>query len=105
MDKIFVIVKRPGCMPETEYIDNTLEEFQRLVGGVHRGIGSCDRPRDHLQRGGSSDGSGIQLCDLRRVLCGDYRAGSDEARQICVRAVSHLYVQTAAAIVDGGITC
>ena len=33
MDKIFVIVKRPGCMPETEYIDNTLEEFQRLVGG------------------------------------------------------------------------
>ena len=33
MDKIFVIVKRPGSMPETEYIDNTLEEFQRLVGG------------------------------------------------------------------------
>ena len=36
MDKIFVIVKRPGFMPETEYIDNTLEEFQRLVGGTSR---------------------------------------------------------------------
>ena len=33
MGKIFVVLKRPGQAPESVYIENELEEFQKLVGG------------------------------------------------------------------------
>ena len=41
MDNIKVIVKRPGEDPCEEVIANTLEEFQKLVGGAIEAVTLC----------------------------------------------------------------
>ena len=75
MGKIFVVLKRPGQAPESVYIENELEEFQKLVGGVYRDAHARHRSGDNFQRGGAASGAASQLQPLR--------AGSGRKRCFC----------------------
>lgn len=75
MGKIFVVLKRPGQAPESVYIENELEEFQKLVGGVYRDAHARHQSGDHIQRGGAAAWSAAQLQPMR--------AGSGRQRGIC----------------------
>ncbi len=57
--KIKVLIKKPGEQLRASEVENTLEALQSVVGGVHRDGNGSDRPGNHLQRRGYSEGAAI----------------------------------------------